>query len=145
MNDIIQLAKKYWLGAVLSIISLIIIDIIFDSVCFSVILFGIPCPTCGITRATKLLITGHFRESYQMHPLLILVIFGFVCYPIIKKLLNNYRFFIKSYVIICIGIFVIFYIYRMKMFYPNMEPMVYRQDNYLHRIMVILHEVLQRP
>ncbi len=64
-----------------------------------------------------------------MHPLLILVILGFILYPIIKKLLNNYCLFIKSYVIICLIIFIAYYIYRMKVYFPNMEPMLYKPDN----------------
>lgn len=143
MNELIELVKKYWVGIILSIIAMIIFNYIFGSVCFSTIVFGIPCPACGITRATLLLLTGHFRESFQMHPLLILVILGIITYVIIKKRLKNYRFFIKIYVIICLVIFVVFYIYRMKLYYPNLEPMVYRQDNYLHKIVILINNYKQ--
>ena len=129
MSDLIHLVKRYWLGILLSLIALAILNLLFGSVCFSVILFGIPCPACGITRASKLMITGHFLESVQMHPLLILVIFGFILYPIIKKQLNNYCFFIKFYVIICLIIFIVYYIYRLKVYFPNKEPMLYQPDN----------------
>ena len=133
MRDLIQLFKRYWIGIFLSILVLVILNSIFGSVCFSVILFGIPCPACGITRATKLLLTGHIVESFQMHPLLILVILGFILYPILKKFEKNYCFFIKFYVIICLVIFVSFYIYRMKVYFPNKEPMIYNPDNLLFK------------
>ncbi|WP_408632116.1 DUF2752 domain-containing protein [Mobilisporobacter senegalensis] len=97
-------------------------------------LFGIPCPACGITRATKLLLTGHFVESFQMHPLLVLVIIGCLLYLILNILLKKYIDFIKYYGIICILIFICFYIYRMKMYYPNVEPMLYREDNLLSKL-----------
>lgn len=143
MNDLIQLLKKYWLGIVLCIIVLMITNFIYGSVCLSVILIGIPCPACGITRAAKLMLTGHFAESWDMHPLLILVILGFALYPIIKKALRNYCIFIKTYVIICLVIFVSFYIYRMKMYFPNIEPMVYNRDNYLVKILSFIHKIKQ--
>lgn len=129
MNSLLDSAKKYGLILLLILASQAILNTLYGSVCFSKILFGIPCPACGITRASKLAVTGHFRESWQMHPLLILVVLGFVLYPIIKKLLKNYFLFLKLYVIITIIIFVVYYIYRMKVYFPHTEPMVYFPDN----------------
>ncbi len=34
--------------------------------------FGIPCPSCGSTRATILLLKGEFMQSLQLNPLAIL-------------------------------------------------------------------------
>ncbi len=135
---IVEIFKKYWIGIVLCLLVLMGLNYIYGSVCFSTIMLGIPCPGCGITRATKLMLTGHFKESFQMHPLLPLVIFGVLSYPIIKKILKNYILIVKIYVIICLVIFIGFYIYRMKVYYPNIQPMVYYKDNYLYRITVFL-------
>ncbi len=137
---LVEVMKKYWLGALLCLGAMIILDFFFGSVCFSTLFFGIPCPACGMTRAAKLMVTGHFRESFQMHPLLFLVAIGIIGYPIIKKILKNYILIIKLYVIICIVIFIGVYIYRMRMYYPGIEPMVYYKDNYLHRIMRLLYD-----
>lgn len=144
MKEIKKMVQDYWFAVVICLISLKIISAIFGSVCYSTILFGIPCPACGITRATILMVTGHFFESFHMHPLLILVIIGFVLYPIMKKMLKNYRFFINFYVIICMMIFVVFYIYRMHMYYPNMEPMVYTGDNFLAKFLGLIEYMRQQ-
>lgn len=104
-------------------------NVLYGTVCYSVLLFGVPCPFCGITRATKLLLRGQLRDSFHMHPLLILVIIGVILYSIINIILNKSMVFIKFYVIICIIIFFTFYLYRMKIYYPHQEPMVYREDN----------------
>ncbi len=37
-------------------------------------LTGIPCPTCGITRATRLALHGDFRGATLMHPLWFVVV-----------------------------------------------------------------------
>ncbi|WMJ89044.1 DUF2752 domain-containing protein [Anaerocolumna sp. MB42-C2] len=140
MNELLELIKKYWLGVVLCIIAMIILNSIFGTVCLSKIFIGIPCPACGITRATKLLLTGHFRESFQMHPLLLLIAFEVIICKIIKNLLKKCRFFINFNVIICMVIFVSFYIYRMKVYYPNVEPLVYWKDNYLHKAVKLYWE-----
>lgn len=143
IKEWIELLKKYWIGILLFFIVMIIMTMIYGTVCFSTILIGIPCPACGITRAALLMLTGHFKESFQMHPLLLLVIFGFMIFPFIKNKLKNYGFFVKSYVIISVLIFICFYIYRMNKYYPNVQPLVYRQDNYLHDFFVLIREFRQ--
>ncbi len=145
MKELIELIKRYWIGIVLCIITMIFLNSIFGTVCISKLFIGVPCPACGITRASVFLLTGHFREAYQMHPLLFLIIMEVVFCLIIKKVLKNYRFFINISVIICMAIFVSFYIYRMKVYYPNVEPMVYWKDNYLHKMINLYHSYrLQR-
>lgn len=37
--------------------------------CPSKLLFGIPCPGCGLTRAYKAALRFHFREAFSYHPL----------------------------------------------------------------------------
>lgn len=37
-------------------------------------LFGIPCPSCGLTRATLLLLIGDWRGAMQQHPLVVPVL-----------------------------------------------------------------------
>ena len=37
-------------------------------------LTGIPCPTCGATRAVLTLVQGGFAEALQINPLVILII-----------------------------------------------------------------------
>lgn len=143
MSLLKQLIKQYGFALLLCIIALVTMDYIFGSVSLSVIFFGIPCPACGITRATKLMLLGRFKESFQMHPLLILVIIGVILYPILKKLLKNYRLFIKWYAIICIIIFICFYIYRMLVYFPNVEPMVYREDNFLAKVLEFIRFLKQ--
>jgi hypothetical protein len=46
-------------------------------------LFGIPCPGCGLGRATLAALTGHFAEAMSYHPLF------FVVSPIYLLLLGS--------------------------------------------------------
>lgn len=144
MDTLTRLWKKYGFAIILCMISLTIINSIFGTVCISVIFFGIPCPACGITRATKLMLMGQFQKSFEMHPLLILVIFSVILVYIMIKLLHNSRLFIRIYVIICVVIFICFYIYRMYVYFPDVEPLVYREDNLLSSIRSLLSLVKQK-
>lgn len=38
------------------------------------LVLGVPCPSCGLTRATRLAISGDFAAATQMHPLWFIVL-----------------------------------------------------------------------
>jgi|GEM_PF-385641 len=35
--------------------------------------FGVPCPGCGLTRATLALVHGEFRHAHELHPLVLVL------------------------------------------------------------------------
>jgi len=56
-----------WALVPLSVLGLLIA---FDlPVCPSRIVLGIPCPGCGLTRATEAMFVGNFAVMLRMHPL----------------------------------------------------------------------------
>ncbi|RZJ73276.1 DUF2752 domain-containing protein [Flavobacterium sp.] len=73
---------------------------------FGVCLFknatGIPCPSCGATRALKLLVHGEFWESLLMNPIGIILAVFMILIPIwilSDKIQNHqsfYNFYLKS-------------------------------------------------
>ena len=57
----------------------------FGDGCFILARFGIPCPTCGMTRANRCLFLGRISEAFGYHPLFwvpyIMVALGLGCIP----------------------------------------------------------------
>lgn len=51
------------------------------TVCPSKLLYHIPCPGCGITRATILVSRGHFLEGIRLNPNVILCMSYLLGYP----------------------------------------------------------------
>lgn len=139
MKELTKLWKHYWLAILLLTATLFILNLLTGSGCLSVILLGIPCPACGLSRAVGLLFAGKFTESFQMHPLLIFVIAGAILYPLLKYTTKRYKLFLYIYVIITITTFMCFYFYRMLHFYPEVEPMVYNKDNLLAKAYAVIH------
>lgn len=46
--------------------------------CPTALFFGVPCPGCGLTRATLLLFSGDIAGAFRMHPLVPLLLPAFV-------------------------------------------------------------------
>ncbi|MBN1623217.1 MAG: DUF2752 domain-containing protein [Clostridia bacterium] len=94
-------------------------------------LTGLPCPSCGMTRAYISLFKGNIANAFFMHPLFPLV-------PVIMILLivSRYRkkHFTKTY--IALGfIFLITYIIRMIFLFPHTPPFDYEFGSLLGRIL----------
>jgi hypothetical protein len=143
LRSIIKLLKQYGLSILLLAFTLFILHYFTGTVCLSIIVFGIPCPACGITRASFLLLTGHFYESFHMHPLLFLVITGIILYPLLKSSTQRYKFFMNLYVIITIVAFLCLYFYRMLKYFPYEEPMVYYKDNLFAKVYTLIQHMKQ--
>lgn len=52
-------------------------------VCPSKLLYNLPCPGCGITRASILLMKGDFIDAIQLNPNVILVFVCLFTYPLL--------------------------------------------------------------
>lgn len=100
---------------------------VFGYICPSMIIVGIPCPACGLTRAGLMFFTGHFNESFDMHPLFIFVLILMVLYIkclLLKKSTIRLR---QAAIILLIISFPLFFA-RMILFFPKQEPLVINKN-----------------
>ncbi|MBQ7986357.1 MAG: DUF2752 domain-containing protein [Clostridia bacterium] len=82
--------------------------------------FGVPCPTCGMTRAWRSVLSFDLATAFSMHPLFLLPLLVFV-----KKAH-------KKWVLITVcGIFILVYIIRMVFLFPDTVPMNYNYSSLL--------------
>ena len=133
-NDI----KKYYKGFLLVILYFVLLQICFGQICPGKILFGLPCPACGMTRAFFLLLQGNLNASFQMHPLLLPFLFFCLCFIFIKYFLKKSLHFINIYIIIGLLLLVFVYIYRFLIYFPNTEPMTYYKQNLFYNVFRLL-------
>jgi len=112
----------------------------FGLVCPMVILFGIPCPGCGLTRAGVLFLTGNFAESFRMHPLLVPTV-AFIMWAIVEKFFGsqNFKKMQNPVIVLSVSAFVL-YIFRMIRMFPYYPPMVMNSESVLHNIIFLLRE-----
>ena len=99
---------------------------ITGSICLIRGLTGIPCPSCGMSRAIIAIINGDIINAFKFHPLFWL--------PFISLVLIVFRSFFKQILIGSIILIMIVYILRMIMFFPDIEPMKYNEKSILNQI-----------
>ena len=97
------------------------------SICLIRGLTGIPCPSCGMSRAIIAVINGDIINAFKFHPLFWL--------PFVALLLIIFkRRFFKKILICSIILIMLVYILRMTMLFPNIEPMQYNERSILNQI-----------
>ncbi len=139
--------KKNLKPMLMAAIALLLADLLIGKICPIRTVFGVPCPGCGLTRAFKLALTGHFFQATIIHPFwigltILLVLYFFIRYFIInEKLSKKLMHILKACAIIIAIICIIYYIYRMIFWYPNREPMQYDSKNIINYVRILLSKL----
>lgn len=138
-NDI----RGAWVGIAAAAAFLAVSRFLFHTVCPMVMVTGFPCPACGLTRAFRALVTGHFTEAFSIHPFIYpIVVFALFLLVWRYYFQKGLRPFVK-YIIFLMIAMVVYYIYRMVRYFPGNPPISYYYDSILGRIFSHLH-VLRR-
>ena len=90
---------------------------------------GVPCPGCGMTRAYKALLTGHFFEAFHWHPLyLVTPPFFLLLYLRDFKIFYN-KIINTVFISFFFAVIILTYIIRMIYMFPSESPMVFNRDS----------------
>ncbi len=100
---------------------------ITGSICLIRGVTGVPCPSCGMSRAIIAFINGDIINAFKFHPLFWLPFILFVLIVFKRK-------FFKQIIIGAIILTMSVYIFRMAMFFPDIEPMKYNEKSILNQI-----------
>lgn len=126
--------KGIWGGGLAFLAYSFIANTFLDRYCPLTLVSGLPCPACGMTRASVLLLKGHFIDALIMHPMVLSFFALFIAFCLFRyvlyidtKLLINLLFFV-----IITGLLV--YVLRMLYIFPDRAPMVFYSDNYISRL-----------
>ena len=100
---------------------------IFGYACPSEILFGLPCPACGLTRAFLLLLKGDMAGSLRMNPMLLFIPVYFILVLLKKKNAS------ENYLIAVVIAGHIVFVWRMLHSF-GAEPLAYNANNVINLI-----------
>ena len=130
-RDILE--YRYAIGGLL--IYYIVVRMVFHGFCPMVILTGLPCPGCGLTRAVCFLLSGQFARSFALHPLGVFWLAAAVWFAVDRYLLGKKmtKHLLLFFLCLCFAT-VCLYVYRMAVLFPDRPPMSYTGHNLLERI-----------
>lgn len=105
------------------------------SLCPMVMITGLPCPGCGLTRAVFCLFRLDFSGAFRIHPFIypIVLYIGFFGW---NRYIRRQRpgFWLKTLMILLMVSMIVFYVWRMLKFFPGDPPMSYYSRNLLRYI-----------
>lgn len=136
--------KEHWKAAIAVFAVLVVFVKCFGGACISQLVIGLPCPACGMSRAAELFVKGQIKDSIQMQPLFALLIIGVILLILCRYICRGHEAVLKYYAVCLIAFAVVYYIYRMKRYFPDVEPMTYRTENLFYLIGQMLHTILEK-
>lgn len=121
--------QTYYRGVLLAVAYLGVMGLLGIPICPLVLLTGLPCPGCGMTRAALLFLEGHWLQAFEMHPffyvLLALAVSVFISRYVFGRAIPKMRWIILA----ALALGILFYIYRMIRYFPDRQPVVYFPHN----------------
>ena len=135
-------AKRFWPITIISIILYVVVHKIKGAFCPAVIIFGLPCPGCGIVRAVLYVLKGQFAEAFYMNPCVYLWIVFLLYIIVVRYILGKKLKHMKVFMIVLVVAMLVRYGYGMCMYYPNRPPFSYTGGNMMEdRIPGYMHLV----
>lgn len=81
---------------------------------------GIPCPSCGMTRAWRLALSGELLDAFLMHPL-------FWMPPLLILPFFRKKWAVVAMIALLVGVYAV----RMVMLFPDTPPMNFNHESLL--------------
>lgn len=109
--------RTYGAGIVAALLVLTGCNMLVGQFCPLVLLTGIPCPACGLSRAGGLLLTLHWKQAFYMHPMIFpIAAFLLYCcwYRYVWGKTPKYR---KTLLFSILFLLIVVYFYRMGRYF----------------------------
>lgn len=100
-----------------------------DRSCPMVMITGFPCPACGLSRAGLSFLRGDFGLAFHTHPFIYPIIFLTLLFFVYRYIFLKSPIFLKKYLLMLIGLMIIYYVYRVIRYFPGEPPMSYDRRN----------------
>ena len=127
--------KEYGIAVVALFLYTAVSNLLFHAFCPLIIFCGLPCPGCGVSRASAYFLTGKWHQAWQMNPTVFPMAAAAFYFGWNRYLLGRKAVGIKVIVTVLLTLLVVVYGVRMYLYFPNRVPYIYTADNMLSRFM----------
>lgn len=113
LQRILSDIKKNGLAIIIVAVGLFVVNYIFGTICPIAILFGVPCPGCGMTRAVMAVLHGQFMQAAHYNAAVYLWAAYAVFWAIDRYFFENKKKMISvtAIIVVCI-LTIVYFIYR---------------------------------
>ena len=126
--------KAFWkivlIFAAVGFISIAVSNVIGRSVCLIWEVVGVPCPSCGTTRAVRAFFSGNIKESFRYHPFWLWV----AVIPVLQLIKKTPK---KVYIFLAF-LYVGLWVWRMVIYFPHTSPMTFNSSALVPSIIKLL-------
>lgn len=126
--------KRFWPIPIILIVLYAVLHKLEGAFCPSVIIFGLPCPGCGMTRALLYVLQGEFVKATYINPAIYLWLVFLLYIIVMRYILGKPLKYITVIAGIIGVIMIIRFAYGMYMYYPNRPPFAYTGGNKMEDI-----------
>ncbi|MFI3176383.1 MAG: DUF2752 domain-containing protein [Eubacteriales bacterium] len=134
---------QYKVGILVGGIYYVAVKVLFQAFCPMVLVTGLPCPGCGMTRAMLYLAQGEWVRAYNLQPSSFLFAIAGIYCVLMRYVLGRKIAGLKIIIVILSILLLGNYLYRMTMVFPSHAPMTYRSNNLLSTIIPGYRNILQ--
>lgn len=134
--------ETYWAAAAALALYTIMVNLFFHHFCPMVIISGLPCPGCGLTRSFIYLASGRIQQSIYINPMGIPIAGIMIYFFWNRYILGREAKWMMHLIIIAVVMLLVLYLWRMYVFFPNRVPYIYTEGNVLSRVCVFYEEIL---
>jgi len=118
---------------------------ILGSMCLMVMLTGLPCPGCGLTRAGFAVLGLDFAGAWKIHPFIYPIMLLVVAYAVKRYIfLSRDMKALNWCLVVTLAGMIVFYVWRMYWHFPGEPPMSWYEGNVMHRAAQMVRWVLGR-
>lgn len=108
--------KLLWRPILLVAVALIVLQVIFNEICPMKIIFGIPCPACGLTHSCIYIIMLQWKKAWLYNPTGFLWFISIFLGLVYRYILGKRSSIIMGMFILSSLASVIVYLYKLQMF-----------------------------
>lgn len=126
--------KKFWPIPIMLLILYFVLHKLEGAFCPSVIIFGLPCPGCGIVRALLYVLKGQFAQAFYINPSVYLWLVFLLYIIVVRYILGKPLRRVVLLMTVIVAVMMIRFGYGMYMYYPQRPPFAYTGGNVMEDI-----------
>lgn len=133
---------EYWAAVAVLAVYTILVNLIFHAFCPMVIISGLPCPGCGLTRSIVYLASGRIGQSVYINPMGIPIACILIYFFWNRYIIGRSAKGMTQLIAVAVILLLLLYFLRMHSFFPNRIPYVYTEKNILSQNFAFYDKIL---